>query len=345
MYTCITIVTLLTICGVMLAAEERPRRARLEELSPPVVEGRWVRPSETWPAQPVWGHAEGLRVGLAPMPGPRGLVRIYAPKLGGPEQWPVNFIAVEPVAAGHRHRGLSELEPSRWDGMQGKRFWSTDRLEEHDPQPPEQPARGVIEIIDGVETLRVYIQIEPFDNGTRPLLRLSFRADRPDEVGVAVFAHPDSAPMAECVTTATMGNHARLRRLHLATRPVHSTELWPDYRDVHFTPHARFERQELHVNEEGHVIVAATPDEEDVERVVFAEGTARHWTYPRAFATQYWRHENPHAELAAQVNGRFTYWASGSPIPGGVSYENFELVEPFRDGQEQWFGISRGGHR
>ena len=33
------------------------------------------------------------------------------------------------------------------------------------------------------------------------------------------------------------------------------------------------------------------------------------------------------------VNGRYTYWASKSPIPGGIAYENFELTEPFQSGQ------------
>jgi hypothetical protein len=30
---------------------------------------------------------------------------------------------------------------------------------------------------------------------------------------------------------------------------------------------------------------------------------------------------------------------SASPIPGGTAYENVELVEPFRQGRELFFGI------
>jgi hypothetical protein len=30
------------------------------------------------------------------------------------------------------------------------------------------------------------------------------------------------------------------------------------------------------------------------------------------------------------------------PIPGGISFENFELREPFRDGQTSVFGITTG---
>jgi hypothetical protein len=338
---CIMIVVfVLAAAAILHAVEQRPQRPQRGELAPPVIEGRWVRPAEAAPAQPVWGHAEGLRIGLAPLPGPRGLLRVYAPFLGRDELWPINFIAVEPIPTGHHHRGLSELERSRWDNVRGKRFWSTYTRDDYEPRPPEHPARGVIEEIDGVEVLRVYVQIEPFDNGARPILRLTFRADRPQEVGVAVTAHPESAPMADCIITATMGNHARLRRLHLAERIVLSTELWPDYREDGFTPHARFSRAELFENDEGHVVVSATPDEADPERAVYAEGTGDHWKYRGAVATQYWRHERPHDRLAVQVNGRFTYWASRHSIPGGISYENFELIEPFEDGQEAWFGIT-----
>jgi len=39
-------------------------------------------------------------------------------------------------------------------------------------------------------------------------------------------------------------------------------------------------------------------------------------------------------------NGRFFYWASNSPIPGGIAYENFELVQPYADGTEVWFGVT-----
>ena len=39
------------------------------------------------------------------------------------------------------------------------------------------------------------------------------------------------------------------------------------------------------------------------------------------------------------VSGRYCYWASEAPIPGGISYENFELLEPFRQGATFVFGI------
>ena len=87
-------------------------------LAPPVEEGRWVRPAEGEASQPVWGVKGGMRVGLWPTGGPRGLIRIYAPYLGHPPLRMINFVAVEPVVG--RARGLSELEHSTLDGTRGR---------------------------------------------------------------------------------------------------------------------------------------------------------------------------------------------------------------------------------
>ena len=43
------------------------------------------------------------------------------------------------------------------------------------------------------------------------------------------------------------------------------------------------------------------------------------------------------------VNQQMTvpvYWASNSPIPGGISFENFELKTPYRQGDSFVFGIT-----
>jgi hypothetical protein len=59
--------------------------------------------------------------------------------------------------------------------------------------------------------------------------------------------------------------------------------------------------------------------------------------------TQYWRKASTevHNDLQCAVNGRYTYWLSRKPLPGGIAYENFELLEPFRDGQQFTFGVTR----
>lgn len=333
----------LVLCLVLCVAATAPVRAdQADDLTPPVVEGKWVRPAADRPAVPIWGHAGGLQVGLHPTNGPRGLLRIYAPYLGHPEERVINFIAVEPIPAGHEDRGLSELEHSDLDDTRGKRFWSADSPDDAAPKPPERPARGEVVEGDGVEMLRVFILVEPFNNGADVYLRLTFREDRPHEVGIATFAHEDSAPLDYCMVTATMGNYARLRQLHLAERTVLATDLWPEYRDEHFAPHARFDLEELVRTAEGHAVVSATPDEPRPQEAEYAPGTRGHWRYSGDIATQTWRAPDPHPRLQAWVNGRYTYWASRAPIPGGISYENFELVAPFRQGQEFWFGVTPG---
>jgi hypothetical protein len=325
-----------------LAAPAASQPARIP-VAAPIVDGPWLRPASSGgPAEPVWGHANGLRVGLHPLGGPRGLLRVYAPYLNHSTPRVINFIAIEPIRAGERERGLSELEHSRLDRVRGKRFWSVDDPTIPPlatPRDPSDPARGVVEKIDGIDTLRVYVLCERFDGGAHVYVRLTFRADRPHEVAIATFAHADSAPLGHCVVTATMGNYARVRRLHLADRTVDSTALWPDHRGDGFTRHARFELKELTRTPGNHAIASVTPDEPRPQDATYAPGTRDHWRYSGDVATQSWRCELPSDQLAVLVNGRYTYWASRSPIPGGVSFENFEMFSPFRQGEEFVFGV------
>ncbi|RIK74381.1 MAG: hypothetical protein DCC67_16665 [Planctomycetota bacterium] len=251
----------------------------------------------------------------------------------------MNFMAVEPIAKGQTGRGLSELEFSRLDQKPGKRFWSRNDLADSSPLSPTPPATGWLESVDGVECLRVYVLVERFDNGAHVYVRLTFRADRPHEVGVATFAHADSTPLEHCIITATMGNYARLRRLELADRTVEAAELWPAYRGDGFTPHARFPLGELKRTPSGAAVAAAVSNEPDPESAAYAPGTREGWRYVGRPARQYWRSDHPPDGLEVLVNGRTVYWASQSSIPGGVAFENFEMVAPFRNGEEFWFGV------
>lgn len=312
----------------------------LLDISPPEIDGAWVRPSAAFPSEPRWGHADGIQVGLHPLPGPRGLLRIYAPYLGHSRDRLVNFIAVEPIPSGVSERGYSELEPSRLDDAPGKRFWSADSPDDATPLPGDRPARGVVETIDGVEHLRVFVMVEPFDNGADVFVRVSFRADRPHEVGVAAYCRDRSVPLDYCVLSATMGNFARLRQLHLVDRIVTPGELWPDFDGLHFAPHVRFPVAELARNDNGDAVVSATTDEAEPQNAEYAADTRENWKYYGKRATQTWRAETPDARLEALMNARGTYWASSSLIPGGPSYENFELVEPFAQGREFFFSIN-----
>ncbi len=327
----------LCICGVCAAAPA----IDWTTLSRPETSGLWVRPARDGNAQPVWGHARGLRAGLHPMSGPRGLLRIYTPYMGQPDSVLINFIAIEPIVQGESVRGFSELERSRLDDVQGKRFWAADSPEDETPRLPQQfPARGVLGQEGTTKTLTVYVPIEPFDNGAKVYVRLRFRADRPYEVGVAAFARKDSKPLKHCILTATMGNFARLRHLHLQAGVKSARELWPDFKGDGFAPHAVFPLSAMFRNKKGHALFVAAPDEENPAQAEYAPETEFWWKYTGKPATQYWRCETPDPNMAGQVNGRACYWGGQSPIPGGVAFENFELIEPFSNGAEYWFGVT-----
>lgn len=299
----------------------------------------WVRPGAELPGEegaPRWGHRDGLQVGLAPLSGPRGLIRVFAPYLGHPPERLLNFVAVEPIPVGTDRRGFSELEDSALDGVPGKRFWSADAP---DGAAPGRPARGVVETVGGAERLTVFVMVERFDNGADVYVRVRFDERRPHEVALAAFARPASVPLSRLVLTATMGNWARLRRLRLRERVVTPGELWPDHTGDGFTDHAVFGLGELARGPGGAAVVTATPDEEDPAAAEYAPGTHEHWRYQGSRAVQGWRVDDPAPELAASVNGRYTYWASSAPIPGGVAYENLELLQPYAPGQEYVFTV------
>jgi len=247
----------------------------------------------------------------------------------------INFIAIEPVV--NRVRCYSELERSDLDGRNGKRFWSCDRPD-FSPRPQDDYASGTIDRSGSEESLQVYIMAEPFKNGARVHLRLGFRADAPDEVDLEAFSSPGSAELQHCILTATMGNFARLRELHLRDKTVSSLQLWPDYQEPHFAPARAFPLSDFLRTPYGDAFVSATPNEENPA----AAKAPGHWNFVGARATQYWhlKKEEARSGTVARVNGRYTYWMSKRPIPGGISFENFELERPFRNGEKSTFGIT-----
>jgi hypothetical protein len=285
-----------------------------------------------------------MQVGLPPTPGPRGLLRVFTPYLDHPHDRLVNFIAIEPVPVGATGRGFSELEPSALDpGESGKRLWSAATREEAQRVgDPTLPSRGVVDLSDGVERLTVWMGVERFDNGAEVAVRVRFRADRPHEVELAGFAGPTSVALQHLILTATMGNWARLRLLHLAERVVHPRDLWPDFTRVDFTEHGRFGLAEV-CRDGRAAVVTATGDEDDPGAARYADDTHDHWRFVGRRAVQGWRVDDPHPDLQVLVNGRWSYWASRSPIPGGVAYENFEIVEPFRQGTPLRFSVEPVG--
>jgi len=251
----------------------------------------------------------------------------------------INFIAIEPVVSGRK--GFSELESSQLDSVPGKRLWAVQ---------PDAPVGSVTNLVAGtvtrleagVERLTVGVGVERFENGAHVGLTLSQRSDAPDELQLVVHPQPDSTPIEYCILTATMGNKARARRLWLRDETVSSQELFPDYRDSGFTAHRLFSLDRLYQTAAGEVLAAITTDEPDPGSVDPAPAAA-HWRYRGVPVTQYWRKPAGtwHDDLEVAVNGRYTYWMSRHPIPGGVAFENFEIRERFRPGQRVVFGITR----
>ncbi|WP_346318366.1 hypothetical protein [Chitinophaga sp. YIM B06452] len=297
----------------------------------------WIRRDST-----VWGARNGMVVGLWPAAienlkqgangGPRGLFRIGYEYMG--LVYHINYIAVEPVVNGKIE--FSEISPSASDGKWGKLMWVSDTFSTAD-------------------AVGMYVQIEKFANGAHPYLKLSIFRDRPEELCIEVFHHPDSAPMERCGITATMGNYSRLRKLYLEDTVINSRELYAGYDGIDFIEKKPYPAGRMQANKRGDYIIAATPDESFAELAAWPQQEAYmmrwNWRYrPFYMLTQYWRKEKSGADASLQVrvNGRAKYWNGGGrdpqhyiAIPGGPSFENFELREKYVPGQRFYFGLSR----
>jgi hypothetical protein len=273
----------------------------------------------------VWGAKGGLLFAIPPSGfkghEPRGLIRLGYPVLtnGGYEL--VNFIAIEPVASGRK--GFSELEKSKLDGVNGKRLWLIS-----------QTATG--------EKLSVKIGVEMFDNGAEVQLEIEQSKDTPDEILLTTRATTNSAPLDFCILTATMGNMTRARELWLKDKAVTAAELYRTYSDLHFAPHTSFALDRLLRLNDGSVIAAITTDEADPAATQPFD-KSNFWHYGGAKVTQYWKQPASvsHGGLSVLVNARHTYYGTRKPIPNGNAFENFEMRQRFRDGQQFIFGITR----
>ncbi len=302
-------------------------------------DGQWLRPKDPQGAL-IWGLRDGLIFGL-PSPGgirgPRGLIRVGILGKSSSEPELINFIAIEPVTKGAGSRfsrmGFSELEMSELDpGKRGKRLWvaTTEGDLTRLPAKP-QP----------VERLSVRIEVEPFTaNRAHVYVVASMYSDRPHELELTVYTHDDSAPVEELTVTATMGNYERLRHLWLKDRVVDSRELYAGYTDDGFIDKENYPRDEMLMYGDGDALVLATTNEDNPSGVEVTERPW--WTYRSIKLTQYWRvpawHIQP--DLRVKVNGRRVYWASKVMIPGGLSFENFEVRQRYVPGQAFVFGLT-----
>lgn len=334
----------LLLLAIMTGSTGSTQQVRPASMHPPVEDGVWLRPAEDAPAEPVIGFKDGIRIALWPaVGGPRGIIRICTPYVfPGSDRQLINFIAIEPIVGGHR--GLSELEMSALDQAHGKRLWFSDNVSE-DPEPVYswKSSRGRLGKIrvggKEIETLSIVINCEKFDNGAHPIVQATFRADRPYEVAFKTFAAKDSAPMESCVLTATMGNFARCRLLWLKDEVVDSRKVWPTYDGPDFVGTPDYPIQRLRAEKDGTLIAAITPSEKDPASVKFEP---KWWAFHGVPATQYWRKypADSKPDLRVRVNGRATFYGTDVHLPGGIAFENFEMIEPFSPGSEVCFGVT-----
>jgi len=336
------------------AAQEHPEREPSDI---------WVRPVEGVKSDPCWGFKNGIQVGLAPLGGPRGLLRVYATYTEQPQYKPYNFIAFEPVNNSNL-RGYSELEQSRLDIVEGLRFWSGNSPDDYVVRYKSQfPAAGKVvwEKKPGtdkeLEMLEVYVFCEPFSSlgghqfadTYRLYVKLSFSADRPYEFALTTCTMDkirDRDYLKHFILSATMGNYARLRQLYLSDGRVKTaSQIWPEYNGDGFTDRCVIDKNDLILDKKNRYWLIASPDEEKPWEAEYAPGTTDNWIYRgQAYITQYWySHERmAKSELFGQVNGRYCYWMSQSPIPGGIAFENVELVRGFGHGDTFYFGLYPG---
>ncbi|MBN1902126.1 hypothetical protein JW926_12450 [Candidatus Sumerlaeota bacterium] len=279
-------------------------------------------------------HPYGIRDPQKPG-GPRGLIYVGYEEKG--ERQLVNYIAIEPIARGRRN--YSELEKGS-DRKNGKIFHITNRVEEPPGNDTDFPT-GTIKGEQGNRSLSFAIHPEPFENGSIPVIEVSLFENKPDRIRFRAFAASGSASMTQCILTATMGNYSRCRYLWLAKESIFAPSLYEGYKDSGFIEKESYPYSRLHKTADGGIVAVITPDEFDPRETVPFPGK-RSWHYAGKRLAQFWYKPEGtfDASLHCRVNGRYTYWASHNPIPGGMAFENFELVEDFIPGRESWFGFT-----
>ena len=156
-----------------------------------------------------------------------------------------------------------------------------------------------------------------------------------------VFAADDSAPMQSCVLTATMGNYARLRHLQLADRVVEASDVFRSDKigGWDFYPAHQWPASEL-IHDHGKIKISVTGDTDTTPPPDGWKG----WRYSGVQAEQSWStDERPGVGspgIVARVNGREMFWGTHVAIPGGVAFENVELVAPFENKQIFTFRVT-----
>jgi hypothetical protein len=322
----------------------------------------WIRPANA-KSPATWGIRNGIVFSIWPtgleggkedIGGPRGLIRIGYENSG--KIYLINFLAIEPMVNGEIE--YSEISPSVIDNQWGKLMWAGENGTDM-AYFQGAKTRGILLHPDSlhikVEELSVYIFLEKFRNGAHPYLRLSIRNDNPGELGIEIFNHNGSSLMQRCAVSATMGNYSRLRNIYLKHKVLRTRELYKGYDEIDFIEKESYSAAKLWKAANGDLVAIAESDEDFKSLSSWPQEQnyldRLGWRYrPNLKLSQYWRKDGSKYDhsLVLRVNGRSKYWSLGSRnkqdyvnIPGGPSFENFELRENYYSGQKFYYGITK----
>lgn len=335
------IIFMALLVSITVACGDKETQQDTGTIPEPPAQSYWVRPTEGFKGDPCWGFRNGIQVGLHPLSGPRGLIRVYVPYTGQDKWKAYQFIAFEPTRK-NGAKGFSEMEQSSLDNVQGKRFWSGNTADPTAFPNSEYPAAGVVYKENGLEKLSVYIFSEKFNNGVEVYARITFTEGKTEQFEMEMFHTSGSADVSIFVPSATMGNYARIRELYLKNDVRNSKSIWPNFSGDGFTDRNWTSLDGMIRDSRSGAWYIAAQDEANPAAAEYASSTYGGWIYKGIPATQYWYCANPHGTLRGAANGRWCYWASNgnAPIPGGISFENFELQQNYQRGQTFVFGIT-----
>lgn len=171
--------------------------------------------------------------------------------------------------------------------------------------------------------------------------------DKPREIQISIYNQEENTnPLDYVILSATYGNLARLRELYLKSQTVNANSLFQGQEQGSwcFYPIMSFGLNDLLTDDQGTITVYAGNDEEGDWIADLGNG-APYYNGPKFY--QYWRKypDTYREDLQVRVNGREKYFAGflnpcGSKnITGGISFENFEMIEEYYLGQTFWFGF------
>ncbi len=196
--------------------------------------------------------------------------------------------------------------------------------------------------------LTVVFETSNFENNQIPLnVALKIDKNKPKEIEIST-SNPlqDSRPVNYVHVSAAAGSLGRIRNLYLGDEVVNSKDLYAGEQPGSgcFYAIKLFDLNKLKTDSSGVIVYAGNDEPGWVGE--WGSAIAPYYNKPKFY--QYWRKYsgsyNP--DLMFTVNGRDRYFTGfanqcgGEEIRGGVTYENFDMLEKYYDDQRFWFGYS-----